>query len=170
MDPKSPSRARQSVRGEHVEATAFLYVIVETADHLRSARDFDGSPALRFDARWALLRSIEQCGGCPSFSDVARMLRVRRQSARALIVAAEKAGVVEVFPDPYDRRAFQVALTTSGRRTFENHRLPDMTWIFTLLNGLEPKAMQSTAHVLRVIGQRLERHEKERRGRPRNYW
>ena len=39
--------------------------------------------------------------------------------------------------------------------------MPATVWIFTLLNGLERKAMQSTAHVLRVIALRLERYEND---------
>jgi DNA-binding MarR family transcriptional regulator len=159
MQPEKLTRAQRSIRAQRVEATAFLYAIVETANRLRTARSFDGEPALRSDAQWALLRAIERCGGCPSFSDLARMLRVRRQSVRSLVLAAEKAGVVELFPDPDDRRALQVALTPRGRQTLESHRMPATVWIFTLLNGLERKAMQSTAHVLRVIALRLERYE-----------
>jgi DNA-binding MarR family transcriptional regulator len=165
MDAKNRTPAQQRVHSEHVEATAFLYAIVDTAERLRTARAFAGSPALRFDARSALLRSIERCGGCPTLSDVARLLRVRRQSARPLILAAEKAGEVELFTDPYDRRALQVALTPRGRRTLESQRMPASSWAFTLLNGLERKAMQSTAHVLRVIAQRLARYEKDMKRR-----
>jgi DNA-binding MarR family transcriptional regulator len=153
------AQAEQWARSERVEATAFLYAIVETAERLKTARAFDGSPALRFDSPWALLRVIERRGGCPSFSDVARLLRVTRQSARALVFAAEKAGAVEVFPDPDDRRAFQVALTASGRRTLDAHRMPALTRTFTLPNGLERTATRSTTHVLHVLAERLRNYE-----------
>ncbi len=43
------------------------------------------------------------------------------------------------------------------------HGMPEPVWLFTLLNGLEPAAMRSTHHVLRVIRLRLERYDKERR-------
>ena len=167
MDPKRPmqdeklTRAQRSVRAQRVEATAFLYTIVATASRLRAARNFDGEPALRYDARWALLQAIERCGGAPSFSDLARLLRMRRQSVRPLVVAAAKTGVVELFPDPDDRRALQVALTPRGRQTLESNRMPAAVWTFTLLNGLERAAMQSTTHVLRVIALRLERYDNE---------
>ena len=41
--------------------------------------------------------------------------------------------------------------------------MPQLAWLFTLLNGLEPAAMRSTHHVLRVIRLRLERYERDRR-------
>ena len=74
---------------------------------------------------------------------------------------AERAGVVELFPDPDDRRVLQVALTRSARRVLEAGKLPDSGWVFTLLNGLEPAAMRATGNVLRVIRQRLERYAAE---------
>jgi len=165
MEGRPRTRAQITSRNQHVEATRFLYTIVETAERIKSARDFGGSPALRFDPQWSLLRAIERCGGCPSFADVGRALRITRQAARDLALAAEESRHVEFFPDPHDRRVIQVTLTPAGRRTLERHRYPDLGWIFTLLNGLEPDAMCSTAHVLRVIGQRLDRYAADLRAR-----
>jgi DNA-binding MarR family transcriptional regulator len=86
--------------------------------------------------------------------------------ARAL--AAAEAGVVELLPCPDDRRLIQVALTPAGRRALEAQRLPPLDWVFTLLNGLSPAAMESTGRVLRVLAARLECYEREmrRRGAP----
>jgi hypothetical protein len=41
--------------------------------------------------------------------------------------------------------------------------MPDFAWVFTLLRGLEPAAMRSTSHVLRVIRARLERYGRQMR-------
>ena len=146
---------------ELFEGARFLYSIVDTGDCLRAARDFSREPALRLDRRSELLAAIDKTGGCPSFSDVGRALRVTRQSARQIILAAEGAGHVELFPDPYDRRSFQVGLTPSGRRELARRRLPASDWAFMLLNGLEPRSMRTTAEVLGVIRERLRRYEKE---------
>jgi hypothetical protein len=91
-----------------------------------------------------------------------------RQAARGHALAAASAGVVEFFQAPEDRRAWQVALTPSGRRELERHRTPQFAWIFKLLGGLEPAKMRSTRHVLRVIRLRLERYEKDLREAARN--
>jgi DNA-binding MarR family transcriptional regulator len=167
MDRKKAPLPRDGFRRERVEATAFLHDIVETADRLRAARDFTNEPALRFDRQWTLLREIERCGCCPTFSDVGRLLRITRQSARVLVLAAERLGLVELFTDPCDRRVLQVALTPRGRQTLDAHRMPPVPWMFTLLNGLEPAAMRSAAHVLAVMRQRLERYEQNMKRRPR---
>ena len=158
-------RRRQSplVRDEHVEATAFLHEIIMTADALREARAFDGDPAMHFDPISRVLRAIERCGGAPTFTDLGRLLGISRQAARGHALKAATQGVVELFQAPDDRRAWQVALTTSGRRTLERQRKPQLAWIFTLLNGLESPPMRTTRHVLHVIRQRLERYENDLR-------
>jgi len=163
-DPANPRKPRRRLfAAYHVEATAFLHEIVNVADALREARAYDGEPALRLDRQADLLRAIERCGGAPTFSDLGRLLRVSRQAARKLALAAARRGVVELFTAPDDRRALQVALSPRGRRVLEAQRMPEFPWIFTLLGGLEPDAMRSTSRVLRVIRLRLERDAAERR-------
>jgi DNA-binding MarR family transcriptional regulator len=166
MDSDS-DRRRQTRRDDHVEATAFLHEIVMTADSLRDARAFDGELAMHFDPTSRLLRAIERCGGAPTFTDLGRLLGMSRQAARGHALKAVSEGVVELFQAPEDRRAWQVALTPTGRRTLEQQRKPQIAWIFTLLNGLEPPPMRTTRHVLHVIRQRLERYENELRAAAR---
>jgi DNA-binding MarR family transcriptional regulator len=165
--PRGPSlnhHGTQRVgRSEHVEATAFLYAIIDAAERLREARAFDGSRALPLDARSGLLRAIERCGGAPSFADLARLLKVSPPSARNRALRAAAAGVVELLPCPEDRRLIQVALTPTGRRLLEAQSMPPLDWVFTLLNGLPRATMASCDHVLRVLVARLERDEKEMR-------
>jgi DNA-binding MarR family transcriptional regulator len=113
------------------------------------------------------LRTIERCGGAPTFSDLGRALKISRQAARELAVKATRAGVVELFTPPDDRRALQVALTPAGRRELERQRMLPFGWLFTLLNGLDEEAMRETHHVLEVIRRRLERYANELRQAPR---
>ena len=150
-------------RDFHVEATAFLHEILAVADSLRDARSFDGEPALHLGPRWRLLRAIERCGGAPTFSDLGRLLTMSRQAARELALKAAEHHLVELWPAHDDRRALQVMLTPRGRKELEAQRLPQLAWVLTLLNGLEPPAMRATSHVLRVIRLRLERDERDRR-------
>ena len=155
--------ARPLFRAFHVEATAFLCEIVNAADRLREARAFDGSAPFRFDRQHELLATIERCGGAPTFSDLGRRLRISRQAARKLALAAENRSLVELFTVHDDRRAIRVALTAAGRRALASARTPQFAWLFTLLGGLEPRVMRETGHVLRVIRQCLERDARERR-------
>jgi len=150
----SPSRYR-------IEAAAFVYEIVLVADALKEAHTFDHDTALHFGRRWQLLRAIERCGGAPTFTDLGRLLGMSRQAARELAIKEAETGVIEIFPAHDDRRAWQVMLTPIGRRALAAQRVPNATWLFTLLNGLDPAAMRMIQHVLRVIRLRLERYERE---------
>jgi DNA-binding MarR family transcriptional regulator len=152
-----------ALRNELFEATRLLYAIVDTGDCLRAARSFSGEPALHLDRRWELLAAIDKTGGAPTFSDVGRALRITRQAAREIVLAAERAGAVEVFTDPGDRRSLQVMLTPAGRRELKTRRFPPSDWILTLLGGLEPERVRTTARVLDVLRERLRAYEKERR-------
>ncbi len=163
--PELSSRRRLelAIRNELFEAARFLYLIVETGDCLRAARSFSREPALHLDRRSVLLAAIHKTGGAPTFSDIGRALRVTRQAAREMVLAAERAGAVELFTDPDDRRALQVMLTPAGRRELKRRRFPPSDWMFTLLAGLEPEPMRTTARVLGVLRDRLRRYEKELR-------
>jgi DNA-binding MarR family transcriptional regulator len=158
------TRDRQPLRRDfRVEATAFLYEIVMVADSLSEAQAFDGSSALHLTPRWRLLRTIERCGGAPTFSHLARVLGIARQTAREQALETAKAGLVELSQPPDDRRVWQVALTPAGRCALEAQRMPQAVWIFTLLNGLDPAEMRRAYEVLRVIRLRLERYEQDSR-------
>jgi len=131
---RSRAVRRPLLRQYHVEATAFLHAIVRAADLLREAQAFDGTT-----------------------------LRISRQAARENALKAAAVSLVELFTAPDDRRSLQVALTPAGRRALEMQRMPQFSWVFTLLKGLEPESMRSTHHVLNVIRLRLERSASERR-------
>lgn len=161
-------RFQRRLTAAKFERTAFLRDIIATGELLLAARTFDGVPALRSNARSRLLRAIEQIGGAPTISDIARRLRVTRAAARRVALSAELVGLVEIFPDPDDRRALQIMLTQRGSKSVAASRTPETTWLFTLLNGLEQPAMRTTSHVLDVLRQRLQRMEADRKAAMRH--
>jgi DNA-binding MarR family transcriptional regulator len=144
-----------------LEATSFLFEIINAADCLRDAKTFTADPALCLEPRWRLLRAIERCGGAPTLSDLGRLLKISRQGAREQALPLVQDGLLELFRPPDDRRVWQVMLTPKGRRALERQRTPDTVWMFTLLNGLDPRTMRATQHVLRVIRLRLEGYARD---------
>lgn len=146
-----------------VEASAFLYEILRVADALRAARAADGTLVFEAGRRAQVLAAIARCGGAPTFADLARLLKISATAARTFALDAAAAGLVELFPSPDDKRAWQVALTPAGRAVVEARRMPEFGWVFTLLGGLEPGPMRDCEHVLRTIRLRLERDARERR-------
>jgi DNA-binding MarR family transcriptional regulator len=73
-----------------------------------------------------------------------------------------RAGVVDLEPNPHDKRILQLLLTPTGRAQLAAARSAESLWLTTLLNGLGDHELTSAAHVVRVIRPRLERDARER--------
>jgi len=133
----------------------FIDGIAATAALLLQARDGAGDPIYPSDGRYGLLAALERIGGWPSISELARVLRVSKQAAREQVVAAARAGLLELLPDSHDRRAIQIGLTPGGKRMLAAVRGWQLNLVTTLLLGLQAREMRLAAHVLRVIRERL---------------
>ena len=99
----------------------------------------------------------------PGDADVARALRVSRQAAHKVVYLAVANGRIELVPNPDDRRILQVFLTSQGRGELARVCTAEAIWLQGLLGGLADRRMAVVTYVLRVIRQRLERDERERR-------
>ena len=152
-------RIAQLARRELIEE------VVATAEHLAAASDPDNRPIVRSDPIWRLLTTLERSSYCCSISDAARLLRLSRQRVHETAREAERAGLVELAPNPDDRRIVQVLLTRPGRAQLAAARSIEARWIVALLNGLDDHRLATTVRVLRVIRQRLLRDERARRAR-----
>jgi DNA-binding MarR family transcriptional regulator len=139
--------------------------IVAAAEAVSAARTFDGDPVFRTDAVWLLLSALERAKHCCSISDAARLLRMSRQRVQRAAHEAEIRGAVELAPNPDDARIVQVLLTRHGRAELAAARSIETPWLNVLLNGLDEHRMETTLQVVRVIRQRLQRDERERRAR-----
>jgi DNA-binding MarR family transcriptional regulator len=153
----NPDRERRrwlsgALRAEEAD---FIQGITATATLLREARDISGEPVYPADARHDLLAALERIGGWPSISELARALRVSKQAAREQVIGAARAGLLELLPDPRDRRSIQIGLTASGERELAVVRARQSNLVATLLTGLDARDMRLVAHVLRVIRKRL---------------
>jgi DNA-binding MarR family transcriptional regulator len=110
-----------------------------------------------------LLRVVARSSYCLAIADVARALRITRQAAHKLVYRAVGTGRLELLPNPDDRRILQVLLTPRGRAELASLQTAEGVWLQMLLGGLADRRMVAVTHVLRVIRQRLERDERERR-------
>ena len=70
---------------------------------------------------------------------------------------------MELLPKPDDRRILQVFLTAQARGELTRVRVAEGVWLQLLLSGLADRRMIEVTQVLRVIRQRLDRDERERR-------
>ena len=129
---------------------------------IAAARDTNGEPVYRTDGIWRVLATVASSQYCLAIADLARSLGVRKQTAHQLAHAAARARVIELAPNPQDKRIIQALLTSKGRAELAAARTAEHTWLATLLNGLGDHELKATTRVVRVIRQRLERDARER--------
>jgi DNA-binding MarR family transcriptional regulator len=152
-------RRRWLAKLQRAEAVEFVRGILDTAAALQRARTAGGEAVFRTDVRYTMLVALEQIRGWPSISELGRALRISKQAAREQVIAAAHAGLLELVPDPGDRRSIQIGLTPAGKAELAVGRGREFTRIATLLRGLGAPDMRLVAHVLRVMRERLLRSE-----------
>jgi len=135
--------------------------ITGAARRVAEARAWNGEPVFRTDRIWRVLKTIAGSHYCLAIADLGRALGVRKQVARELAHAAARARVIDLEPNPHDKRILQALLTPKGRAELAAMRHVEAIWLTTLLNGLGDHELAATTHVVRVIRQRLERDARE---------
>jgi DNA-binding MarR family transcriptional regulator len=135
--------------------------ITTAAQRIAAARDWNGEPVYRTDGVWRVLATVGSSSYCLAIADLARALRVRRQAAHRLAHQAVRAGVIELVPNPQDKRLLQAFVTPQGRAALAVARTAGEVWLAMLLNGLGDHELRATLRVVRVIRQRLERDARE---------
>lgn len=164
--PKAPETAaarRSRLRQWQFEATAFVHELLAAADAIAEFRGAGGPPVLRTDPALRLLLAIEQSVGCPAISDVARRLKISRQSAAEQVHRAAAAGRLKLLRNRSDRRILQVELTALARQELRAARGDQALWILTLLNGLDVRELRRVAHILYTLRRRIARYASQRR-------
>ncbi|ASN82511.1 hypothetical protein DFI_15120 (plasmid) [Deinococcus ficus] len=76
----------------------------------------------------AVLGHLARRGGT-SITDLARLEGVRHQSMARMVKHLDQRGLIQVHPDPEDRRRLLVELTEPGRQLLATDRLRRTAWI-----------------------------------------
>jgi DNA-binding MarR family transcriptional regulator len=164
MDAPTNIRKRERERPLQRRRAAELELIDEITTAARliaGARDLYGDPVFRTDGVWRVLATVAGSRYCLAIADLGRALGIRKQAAHALAHAAARDGVIELAPNPHDRRLLQALLTARGRAQLAAARSVEALWAATLLNGLGDHELAATTHVVRVVRQRLQRDARE---------
>ena len=135
--------------------------ITSAARRIAEARDWNGEPLYRTDGIWRVLATVANSPYCLAIADLARALKVRKQTAHEIAHEAARAQVIELAPNPNDKRILQLLLTPRGRAELAAARTAENVWLATLLNGLDDQELKATTVVIRVIRQRLEHDARE---------
>jgi DNA-binding MarR family transcriptional regulator len=135
--------------------------ITSAARRIAVARATSGERVYRTDGIWRVLAKVATSSYCLAIADLARALGVRKQTAHQLAHAAAQARVIELAPNPHDKRILQALVIPKGRAELAAARTAEEVWLATLLNGLGDQQLKATVRVVRVIRQRLERDARE---------
>ncbi len=135
--------------------------ITGAARRIAEACDWNGEPVFRTDGVWRVLTTVATSQYCLAIADLGRALGVRKQVAHELAHKAARARVIELAPNPHDKRILQALVTPTGRAQLAAVRTAETIWLATLLNGLSDHELAATTHVVTVIRQRLERDARE---------
>jgi len=135
--------------------------ITSAAALVADARDWNGEPVYRTDGVWRVLDTVAHSRYCLAIADLARALGVRKQAAHRLAHEAVRARVIELVPNPQDKRLLQALVTPKGRAELAAASTAEDVWLATLLNGLGDHELKATLRVVRVLRQRLERAARE---------
>jgi len=159
--PENTRRRGAPFEARRVSEHDLIDEIMSAAQRIADARDWNGEPVYRTDGIWRVLATVAKSPYCLAIADLGRALRVRKQTARELAHAAARAKVIELAPNPQDKRILQALVTRQGRSELAAARTAEARWLATLLNGLGDHELTATIHVVRVIRQRLERDARE---------
>jgi DNA-binding MarR family transcriptional regulator len=107
--------------------------------------------------RWRVLAAIETSPYCLSISDLARRLRLSRQSLHRLTAELERGGLVRLLPNDHDHRLLQLELTMAGRASLAAAEYRFSTWLLVMANGLSEREVWEMLSVVRAVRERFAR-------------
>ena len=119
-------------------------VVEDIQHHIRELAQETGMPSVHF----FLLEHLALNGGAASLGDLLRVLNLPKQSATYIVDRLEKDMLVKRRPDPNDRRRYEVALTTKGKKLAKNKMSPFYETLLNALQVISKKDRESTAKTL----------------------
>ena len=107
--------------------------------------------------QWKALATIERSSWMLSISDLARRLRIARQSAHALVANLDRRGLVRLSPNPEDRRLIQIEITPNGKEALHAAELRLHQWLQIMTVDLDDRELCRLIQTLRAIRARIAR-------------
>ena len=107
--------------------------------------------------RWRALAVIDRSSFTLSISDLARQLRLSRQSVHSLTVGLEKLGWIRFLPNRDDRRLLQMEITAQGKSVLSATEDRFNAWLLVMAFDLEDRELRALIDTLRAVRNRIAR-------------
>lgn len=132
--------------------------VLHAADTMSGEFDLTG-------ARWQVMKVVARQP--MTVSQIARRLRLQRQSVQRTVDCIRQQGLVEVRPNLDHQRAGLVALSDEGSRRLAALERSQQEWLARCMRGLARSELERVADSLGELTSRVERAtEHEKTGRP----
>ena len=135
----------------------FVREIRNAASCLSASRDVICKEVGLSAERWRALAVIKRSVCVLSISDLARALRIRRQSMHRLALGLEKRGWIRFLPNRSDRRLLQMELTNAGISILSTAEQRYQTWLVTMTYDLDDRELCELAASMRTVRERIAR-------------
>jgi DNA-binding MarR family transcriptional regulator len=106
---------------------------------------------------WRVLGAIDRSSYALSISDLARQLRLRRQTVHPMAVGLERAGWIRFLPNRDDRRLLQMRLTEQGKSVLSAAEGRLDMWLLTMNSDLGDGEVQELGNAMRAVRERIAR-------------
>jgi DNA-binding MarR family transcriptional regulator len=107
--------------------------------------------------RWRALAAIVHSPLVLSVSDLARRLRLSRQSVYRLALGLARAGWIQYLPNSSDRRLLQLEITASGKRILDDAEYRFTTWLTVMTYDLSEHELRQMVSAVRCVRERIAR-------------
>ena len=153
------THAESGLTNRHVERfDEALQTVGRSITQVRLHERILRSAGVRLDrAGAALLFKLSAQGSSLRVTDLAEMLGVDAPTVTRKVQQLERDGMVVRQPDPDDRRASRIRLTSPGRGTIERVRRARRAWLEQLLQEWGDDDLSTLADLLSRVAEDLER-------------
>jgi DNA-binding MarR family transcriptional regulator len=106
----------------------------------------DGTPVT--GAQWGVLTSFATHAGPGTVAEVARRMNLARQSVQRVADVLEAAGLVEYLPNPADKRAKLVRVTSAGAELLDELEVRQQAWLQEVVGNLGEADIAAAARLV----------------------
>jgi MarR family transcriptional regulator, transcriptional regulator for hemolysin len=132
----------------------FAFILNDVARLLRTYADHKAAQFGTTRAQWSVLVRLDRAEGLNQ-SELAEMLDLQPITLTRLLDKLCDSGLIERRPDPGDRRAKRLFLTPAARPLLEHLGSLGEEIMTTVLQGLEPQAVEQMIGQLDVVRENL---------------
>jgi DNA-binding MarR family transcriptional regulator len=106
---------------------------------------------------WRVLSAIDRSHYTLSISDLARELRLRRQTVHPMAISLERIGWIRFLPNRDDRRLLQMKLTEHGKSVLSGAESRLDMWLLTMNSDLGDREVRELVDTMRAVRERVAR-------------